>query len=98
MENIGKIKYIDYTALDSQKKIVKYFKTGGGYKVKVGLKTFGEKIIITLNIINITGGSTSLHFSLGHLITRLSLSLKYFMIFSFLNGEAGTWINNDSIS
>ena len=53
-------------------KIVKYSKTTSGFKVKVGLKTFGEKIIITLNIINITGGSTSLHFSLGHLIIGLA--------------------------
>ena len=78
-------------------KIVKYVKTVG-YKVKVGLKTFGEKITITLNIINIAGGSTSLHFSLIHLDLLDPLVLKYFMIFSFLNREAGTWINNDSFS
>jgi len=63
-------------------KIVKYSKTSG-YKVKVGLKTFGEKIIITLNIINITGGSTTLHFSLGHLIIGLAgLEIFYDFLFS----------------
>jgi len=62
-------------------KIVKYSQTGG-YKVKVGLKTFGEKIIITLNIINITGVSTTLHFSLGHLIIGLT-GLEIFSDFLF---------------
>jgi len=63
-------------------KIVKYSKTGG-YKVKVGLKTFGEKIVITLNIINITGGSTSLHFSLGPLDHWTLTGLEIFSDFLF---------------
>jgi len=50
--------------------------------VKVGLKTFGEKIIITLNIINFTGGSTTLHFSLGYLIIGLT-GLEIFSDFLF---------------
>ena len=66
--------------------------------MKVGLKTFGEKIFITLNIINIIGGSTSLHFSLIHLIVGLTdLEIFYDFLIS-LNREAGTRINNDSFS
>jgi len=63
-------------------KIVKQSKTGDD-KVKAGLKTFGEKITITVNIINFTGGSTSLHFSLIHLIVGLSdLELFHDFLFS----------------